>query len=172
MKTTHPNTALVLAVVSALALTGCGAKTQACKLAEQTEAEVLSAWREGGMAAQAEQRRGIWAANMEAIRQSNQGPAQTIQGFKTQFSATAELEEDFVQKLVAQNGDMKAGKPVAENGADLMRFLFMGPKDGKTPKQRAADYTPRIAENEQMIEAHKKAAAICRKAVAKLQGMS
>jgi hypothetical protein len=66
---------------------------------------------------------------------------------------------------------MKAGKPVAENSTEALKLLVGGPRDGKTPEQRAADYAPKIAENVRKIEAHKKAAEACLKAVDQFKGM-
>lgn len=163
--------AMVAGICTLAALVGCGPKGKACKVAERTEAEVLAVWSAGGMKEKAEEKRGAWAAGLEAARQSNMGPAQTVQSFVVQFSAVADIEDAMAKKLTAQNADMKAGKPVAENSAEAMRLMMLGPRDGKTPEQRAADYAPKIQGNERKIEAHKKASVICRAAVQELKEM-
>lgn len=166
------NMAMVLTGVLAVAgLVGCGAKSKACKVAESTEAQVLAVWREGGMNEKAEEKRGAWAAGLEAARQSSVGPAQTVQSFTVQFSAVADIEDAMAKKLAAMNADMRAGKFVPENSTEALKVMFSGPRDGKTTEQRAADYAPKVLENERKIEAHKKASEICRKAVSELKGM-
>ena len=163
---------LLLAGFLALAgLVGCGSKGKACRLAEQAEVEILQDWREGGLMNEAEAQRGVWATHLEALRQSDQGTAQTIQGFNRQLAAMVLIEEGSIRNLKAQSEDMRAGKRDVEKDGGAMWLMAGSPKDEKTAEQRAAEYAPKIAENERKIMAHQKAAATARKALEKLQGM-
>ena len=163
---------LVLAGSVVLAgLLGCGSKGQACKVAEQTEAEILTAWREGGLLEEAKAHQDVWTANLEAIRHSDQGSAQTSQGFHRQLAALVLIEEGSIRNLKAQSEDLKVGKRDVEQGGGTMWLMVGSPKDGMTTAQRTAEYAPRIAENERKIVAHQKTIAAAKKALEKLQGM-
>ncbi len=91
---------IVVALCGVLLLgVGCGTRSKALKVAEGTEAQILSAWREGGLEQKAEDKKGEWKANMEGFRKSDLGPAQTVQSLKNRFKALGSLEEAEAKRL-------------------------------------------------------------------------
>lgn len=150
---------------------GCNSRSKAFHIAEATDATILNDWQKGGLTTQADNTRGKWKAGLETLQLSQLGPAQTVEAVKMRVAAQGAAEVSEVKRLTALNEAMKAGKPVADNAGDAMELALVGPRDGKTPQQRAADYAPKIAENERAIVAHQQAADACTKAIAQLKAM-
>ena len=167
-------TLTMIGFMALFGLVGCGAKSKACKVAEQAESEMVSAWREGGLTKEASERARDWATDMESIRHSSDmGPIRTIDDFRKLFAAMQTIQEDLIKQTTTKDVAMRAGEFVPQDNAEAMKVMFLGtPKDGKTPEQRAKEYAPTVAENERKIVAYQKGVAACRKALGKLEGMA